>query len=105
MVSRVVTAAEEPKNWPAAMTILVERTRPHKFGRRDTQVIEGGDKPIKNVTLAILSSPEALEASNDLLRQLARPAATAIEPGGLEHELPGLELGSEIARVHETAWI
>lgn len=77
MVERVVDAAEEsPKNWTAAMTIL-ERTRPHKFGKRETTVIEGGDKPIKQATVHILANPEALESANELLVALARPRELA----------------------------
>jgi hypothetical protein len=71
MVGRVVDAADDPKNWTAAMTIL-ERTRPHKFGKRDTHVVEGGDKPIQTATLHIISTPEALEAANDMLKALTR---------------------------------
>jgi transposase-like protein len=56
MVGRVRTAADEPKNWAAAMTLL-ERTRPERFGRRETTVIEGGETPIKSATIHILANP------------------------------------------------
>jgi transposase-like protein len=72
MVEVVVDAAEDgPKNWTAAMTML-ERTRPERFGKRDTTVIEGGDRPITSATIHILASPEAQAQANELLKTLAR---------------------------------
>ena len=101
MVGRVVTAAEEPKNWAAAMTIL-ERTRPEKFGKRETTVIEGGEKPVMTATLHIITNPEALSAANDMLKQLARPQRSEV-PGdsNLLRELPGLE--STVALVRDSS--
>jgi len=85
MVGKVTEAADDPKNWTAAMTIL-ERTRPEKFGKRETTVIEGGDKPITHATIHILANPEAMEAANDLLKQLTRPKT--LEPARDVPELP-----------------
>lgn len=90
MVGKVVDAAEE-KEWTAAMAIL-ERTRPHKFAKRNTFAIEGGAQPVKLATLHLISSPEAIEQSNALLRTLARPAER--EPRSIE---------AELARVAESA--
>jgi hypothetical protein len=51
---------------------MLERTRPERFGKRDTTVIEGGDRPITSATIHILASPEAQAQANELLKTLAR---------------------------------
>jgi hypothetical protein len=80
MVERVVAASKVPKNWTAAMTYL-ERRDPENWGRRDTTVVEAGDKPLVNVGQLVLVDPEVRGLSRELLRRVTTPEAP---PLGLE---------------------
>lgn len=67
MVAAVRKAAKEPHNWAAAMTML-ERKWPDRFGRRDTTVLEGGERPAIVVNVG---DPEVRDLTRGLLRKLA----------------------------------
>jgi transposase len=70
MLELVARAAEEnSQNWAAAMTAL-ERRNPREYGRRDTTVIEGGERPVQ---LVEISNPEVRELSLRLLELTAAP--------------------------------
>jgi transposase-like protein len=80
MVGLVANAARaNPQNWPAAMTIL-ERMHPDRFGRRDTTVLEGGDRPAIVVNVG---DPETRELTRGLLRRLSQPGPPAALPEGV----------------------
>jgi transposase len=57
-------------DWTAAMTWL-ERRYPQWYGRRDTTVLEGGERPLIEITIG---DPKTMELANQVLRELARPA-------------------------------
>lgn len=79
--------SEKPNTWQAAAWSL-ERTMPEKYGRRDTQIVEGGVNPIRHATVHILANPEAQEAANELLKKLARPELSE------RSEIPALPMPS-----------
>jgi transposase len=83
--------SEKPNTWQAAAWSL-ERKYPERYGRRDTTVIEGGDKPIKHATIHILANPEAQAAANELLKSLARQP---VEPARDVPALPAPDLDLE----------
>jgi hypothetical protein len=87
MVERVVAASKVPKNWTAAMTYL-ERRDPENWGRRDTTVVEGGEKPLVNVGQIVLVDPEARAISRELLRRVtaASDPVLELEAGDVEIE-------------------
>ena len=89
LVKIVAQAARKklPQSWLPAMTLL-ERTRPQRYARRDTTVLEGGETPIQVLTHAVINDPETRELSLDLLRRVAAPRSG--EPGraGVGHEPP-----------------
>jgi hypothetical protein len=72
MVGVVARSARQkkPQSWLPAMTVL-ERTRPQRFARRDTTVLEGGETPLQVLTHAVINDPEMREQSLDLLRRAA----------------------------------
>lgn len=74
MVNLVADAARaNPQNWAAAMTIL-ERKHPDRFGRRDTTVLEGGDRPAIVVNIG---DEDTRRLSRELLRRLSQPGPVA----------------------------
>jgi hypothetical protein len=87
MVSRVVEAADsgDPRNWPAAMTML-ERRDPENWGKRDKTTVETKGQPLVQLNQVVLSDPGARDASRELLRRLS-----AVSP----HESIGIGMGDE----------
>lgn len=87
MVEMVAAAArsQAPNTWQAAMTIL-ERKMPDRYGKRDTTVLEAGEKPL--VAINILRDPETRELATGLLERLtsARPADLELQPTGEEDD-------------------
>jgi transposase len=76
MVEMVADAARSkaPNTWQAAMTIL-ERKMPDRYGKRDTTVLEAGEKPL--VAINVLRDPETRELATGLLERLAGAQPTA----------------------------
>lgn len=83
----VAAKSEKPNTWQAAAWTL-ERMHPEKYGRRDTTVIEGGDKPITQVGLVLIANPEAQEAANEMLKSLTRQRE--LPPGVPELPAPSM---------------
>lgn len=94
MVVQVTKAANstDPKNWPAAMTML-ERRDPANWGKRSQITVEGGDKPLLQLNQVVLVDADAREASRDLLRRIAGPRADESLGSGVRGEL---EAGEEL---------
>jgi len=70
MMDLVADAARaNPQNWAAAMTIL-ERKFPDRFGRRDTTVLEGGERPAIVVNVG---DPDVRDLARGLLTKIAQP--------------------------------
>ena len=80
MVGLIADAARKnPQNWPAAMTIL-ERMHPDRFGRRDTTVLEGGDRPAIVVNV---HDADTRALTKGLLAKLSQPGPAPQLPEGV----------------------
>jgi hypothetical protein len=92
-VVRKHALSEVPGAWTAAMTYL-ERTKPDRFGKRDTTVIEGGKEPIKQLSGVVVVDERIRSDARSLLRAVANS-------GEIEPERPRLGLPAPAEQPHE----